>query len=167
MRINFKLHNTNFPFRNAGFTLIELLVVITTIAILSGISIFALNNARQSGRDAKRRADLAQIAQGFELFKADCNFYPNTKPAPNSPLTGVSPCSPVNSNRYIEAVPGDPDPDKNYIYAPTPDGCSGNCTGFKLWAALESPPNPIPGYCGGTPTGCGGPTECDFCVINP
>jgi general secretion pathway protein G len=168
MRINFKLQNTNFPLRDAGFTLIELIVVIAIIALLSGISVFALNEARESGRDAKRRGDLAQIAQGIELFKADCNFYPNSIPLPNAALTGVSPCNPTTTNRYIEAMPDDPnDTANNYGYSPLPAGCtaSGTCTRFQLWASLENPPTPLPGYCNANPGTCGG--TCNFCIINP
>ena len=92
-----------------GFTLIELVIVISIIALLSGISVFALNNARSSGRDAKRRGDLAQIASGLELYKSDCNVYPNSLPAVDSPLLGnTDPCTLPSTNVYIQAIPGDP-----------------------------------------------------------
>ena len=164
---NLKL-NTKYQLltANLGFTLIELIVVIAIIALLSGISVFALNEARESGRDAKRKGDLAQIAQGIELFKADCNFYPNSLPAPNATLTGVSPCNPTTTNRYIEAMPDDPDTDRDYSYIPYPIGCVINCTRFVVWAMLENPPVvPPPAYCGGVPN-CGFDV-CNFCIINP
>src|SRR5689334_22004949 len=62
--------------KNSGFTLIELLVVISIIAILVGLSIFGLQGARESSRDAKRKADLEQIRSGIEIYRADCNTYP-------------------------------------------------------------------------------------------
>ncbi len=155
-----------------GFTLIELVIVIAIIALLSGISVFALNNARESGRDAKRRGDLAQIAQGIELYKADCNYYPNSVPAPGSTLTGASsfgcfaPGFP--SNRYIEAMPDDPDSaGQDYVYVPLPTtpNCTSTstCSRFQIWASLENPTTPS--YCAPVPPGCGG--TCNFCVINP
>lgn len=155
-----------------GFTLIELMVVISIIAVLSGISIFALNDARVSGRDAKRKADLSHIASGLELYKADCNFYPNATslPGPGNALTGVAPCAVAYSgNRYIEAMPDDPDTSLNYIYVPTTSsggGCAGNCTRFRLWTRLENAPTTLPSYCTSAPS-CGTSGACNFCIVNP
>ena len=46
----------------SGFTLVELLVVMGIIGILAGMSIFALQGARESARDARRKGDLETIA---------------------------------------------------------------------------------------------------------
>lgn len=150
--------------RNKGFTLIELLIVMAIIGLLAGISLFAMSGARESARDTKRKADLETIRSGLELYKADCNYYPNTKPSPGSQLTGVAPCNPVNSNVYIQAIPDDSDSGKNYIYIPLPSGCNNNCTGFRLWTALEEPGS-LPSYCTSAPS-CGS-ASCNYCVISP
>ncbi|KKR30708.1 hypothetical protein A2715_01670 [Candidatus Woesebacteria bacterium RIFCSPHIGHO2_01_FULL_39_32] len=124
-----------------GFTLIELLVVIGIIAILSGISIFALQGARESGRDAKRKADLEVIRSGLELYKADCNRYPPS-PLPDgiNPLQGNSAYGPAcsNSNTYISDVPEDPTSGARYRYVPV------GTTSYSLCTGLEEPPSPIP-----------------------
>ena len=62
----------------SGFTLIELLVVIAIIGLLASIVLLALNGARAKSRDAKRIADVRQIASALELFYNDFNSYPTT-----------------------------------------------------------------------------------------
>lgn len=143
-----------------GFTLIELLVVISIIGILLGLSVFGLQGARTSARDAKRKADLEQIRSGLEIYKADCNNYPLTaQVVGGAALVGASGISGCTGNTYISQVPADIlSPTRTYAY--TSAG-----TSYTLCAALEQAPtptmapNPACGSCGSS--------SCNYRVINP
>jgi type II secretion system protein G len=61
-----------------GFTLIELLVVIAIIGLMAGISVVALNSARQKSRDARRITDIKQLQTALEMFYDDVGQYPTS-----------------------------------------------------------------------------------------
>lgn len=49
-----------------GFTIIELIVVISIIAILLTLTVLIISSSQANARDAKRNADIANIARGLE-----------------------------------------------------------------------------------------------------
>ena len=144
---------------NSAFTLIELLVVMGVIAILTGISIFALQGSREAGRDARRKSDLETIRSGIELFRADCNVYPSNLVAVGSSLQGTVAlgCSPANTNIYIQSVPGDPSSGSGYCYNQT------SSTTDELCATLENVPT-SPSACASCDSGSG---NGNYRVISP
>jgi len=147
--------------KNSGFTLIELLVVIAIIGILLAIATFGMAGARADSRDAKRKADLETIRSGLELYKSDCNKYPDTADFPDAgePLVGTDTTGAcLTTNKYIEVTPGDPVPADNRIYYYNYD--SVNRT-YELCAALEGGGS---GSCSGS---CGTGISCNYRVRNP
>jgi len=63
--------------RNA-FTLLEILVVISIIGILVVLGTAAYSTTQKKGRDARRKADIKAIQNGFEQYHAKNNAYPTT-----------------------------------------------------------------------------------------
>jgi len=170
MKINFRsngltlrktsLHDKHVNVRQ-GFTLIELLIVITIIAILTGISVFALQGSREAARNARRKADLETLRAGLELFKADCNVYPTSLPNVGDRLNGAYGCAVAGNvnNIYIQSIPNDPTSTTTtttgYSYTRnTP-------TTYTLCSHLEDS--------SATVTGCGScnPSTCRYKVVNP
>lgn len=136
-----------------AFTLIELLIVMGIIAVLAGMSLFALEGSRESARDARRKGDLETIRSGLELYKADCGEYPLAIVA-GSPLNGDG-TNCLAANVYIQTVPDDPIATDDYAYSPAspPDT-------YTLCAALEGVSTAA--------SGCGScVSTCTYRVDNP
>lgn len=140
-----------------GFTLIELLVVISIIGILMAVSIFGLNGARESARDARRKSDLELIRSGIELYKADCNDYPATLTFGSRLIGDNTPTSCSSNNTYISGIPTDPTVGKNYRYSRL------TATTYEICASLEQGTGTQ--SCGGS-SNCGS-SNCNYKVINP
>lgn len=139
-----------------GFTLIELLVVISIVAILVGLSFFGLQGARESSRDAKRKADLETLRSGLEIFKSDCNKYPTANIVSLTSLTGDgSTSSCALTNTYLSSIPADPvSATRSYRY-------SSDGTTYYVCAALEQGTGSV--SCGGN---CG-TVACNYKITNP
>lgn len=151
--------------KQRGFTLIELLVVIAITAIMIGLSVFGIQGARESARDANRKSDLEQLRSGLEIYKSDCGVYP----APDSyqvdsPLHGTQSSGSCSTDSvYISNVPSDPISTQRYFYArPT-------VYTYVLCAALEQTPIsnvPTGTTCqGASGENCG--VACNYYITNP
>lgn len=140
-----------------GFTLIELLVVIGIIALLAGAILVSTNNARDKGKDARRKRDLLAINAALTAFYADWHAWPRDISASNiydyvstsTEATGWIP----NLNQYFTngKTPTDPLPSSgsgggtdacdnlNFIYCYR---LSTDLKTYVLWAQLDNTNDP-------------------------
>ncbi|MBI4118790.1 MAG: type II secretion system protein [Parcubacteria group bacterium] len=114
---------------SAGFTLVELLVVITIIGILASIALVSLNSARVKARDARRLADVRQIALALEFCYNEIGTY---IPASTFPSAGQALA--CGGTTYITAMPGNPG-GGNYEYGVNNDS---NPQKYVLGTLLEA-----------------------------
>ena len=138
--------------KTKGFTLIELLVVMAVISILAAMSLFALQGARATARDARRKGDLESIAIALEIYKSDCHEYPV---ALNGGASLQDNCTGANVV-YMEKVFQDPlGMDYRYFRLTTqtynlcstledstagaPSGCPPSCTGEPCRYKVNNP----------------------------
>lgn len=137
-RLNDKLH-PRIPSLNKekGFTLVELLIVIAVLGVLAGVLIIAINPAAQmrKARDTKRKANVAQIQHGIELYRSDRGTYPE-----QSRLSSCGSSLIEGSVTYISNIPCDPTGGA-YVYDSTPDTGTAIYT-YSVRACLENVNDP-------------------------
>ena len=69
--------------RKNGFTLIELIMVISIIAVLAGLLIPIIGNAKRLAKEAQCRSQLGTIKASLSLYKDTNGFYPEAFGAPD------------------------------------------------------------------------------------
>ena len=77
-------------FRPRGFTLIELLTVIAIIALLIGILLPSLSQARTQAKNLRTRGMLKGVEGAVEMFRVDNQKERELKPSGGIPLSSLA-----------------------------------------------------------------------------
>lgn len=141
----------------AGFTLIELLVVIAIIGLLASVVLLALNSARAKSRDAKRLADIRQIASALELYFNDNSGYATGTAGVLSATSAVG-----LAPKYIGLYPTAPTPQDGSCAAASTDLLGNLGNQYFYSAGTGSGATYTLGFCLGAQTGGYGPGPHDL-----
>lgn len=141
-----------------GFTLIEILIVVAIIAILASVVLVGLGPTQQSGRDARRLADLHEVQNALELFYNKCGYYPGqlTSGACTAGLPGTAKypatagtsiyggvagsLTAASAGLGLNTIPNDPTSGATYRYTVN---AASNPTSYILGATLENGNNAV------------------------
>lgn len=116
-----------------AFTLIELLVIIVILGSLAALLSGNFVNSLKKGRDAKRKADINQIQKSLEMYYEDKRAYPTEL------IFGTLFRDSATQKIYMQKVPNDPLPNKDYGYEADSSGLY-----YRLYACLENAQQILP-----------------------
>lgn len=132
--------------KSAGFTLIEILVVVTIIGLLTLTAVVTYSAFLKQSRDAKRKADLGQVAAALEMYRSNNDTYPVGSVWATTLNVLTTPVV------YIQSLPTDPK-SSSYSYYYT-----GSISDYTVGAYLEGGGTTcFAGQCGGSCNYCLGP----------
>lgn len=163
------MKKSTFTTRN-GFTLIELMIVMVLLAILVAIGTGSFMSSQKKSRDAKRKADLRQVAVTLEAYYNDMGRYPA---ASGGQMMGCgigasgacawggawSNTSTTPETVYMYVLPTESVPGRSMYYATDAGG-----TYFRLYGLLENTQDEGAGVNQGgySGTNCGGSVLCTY-----
>ena len=107
-----------------GFTLVELLIVISIIAIIAGIILGSMAEARAKGRDASKIRSMGEIQKALSLYYLQNGGYPESSNVVNGMQSLVT-------AGFIPSFPSE------IRYLGTGVSVGGVCSGYQLGTTLE------------------------------
>jgi prepilin-type N-terminal cleavage/methylation domain-containing protein len=137
-------------FKNSqkAFTIVELLVTVVIIALLTGIVVARLSDAKLKSRDAKRVSDINQLQLALDLYFDRCNQYPQLSATNHlMDLTASNGCptlsdgTQITFGTFLSKIPTPPT-SLDYIYGlvgPNNSTTYTAPTDYVLRATLERP----------------------------
>lgn len=151
---------------SAGFTLIELLVVIGIIGVLASVVLVSVRSASERGKDARRVADVATIADALLLYERRYGNYMETGSGCGSGGNGtgffnfqgtysgqsypISMAQCLVNEGFVKSIIIDPSGQtttdgvsKNHVYAKYT--CTGTYAGTYIFASLAGQPRFVDG----------------------
>jgi prepilin-type N-terminal cleavage/methylation domain-containing protein len=138
-----------------AFTLIETIVTVFIVAILASFVFVQINDSINSGKDAKRKADIALLANAVVSYSAD---HYSSKPIDEDGCDIEGTCSSDIENSlklYLSTFPKDPNPAAHYKYRSDGTNCFvstvlSNGKTFEYECDIDAVASglPVPGACG-------------------
>jgi type II secretion system protein G len=148
--------------KKLGFSLLEIMVVVAIIGILILLGLSNYTRSQARSRDAKRKNDLVQLANAFELYHLDYRAYPESDGG--KILVGGTPLEWGEAFTeagvvYMAETPDDP-AGHDYFYESVAEG-----EGYRFYASLENQDDEdAKGYY--NEVDCGG-ASCNYAVTSP
>lgn len=124
--------------KQKGFTLIELLVVIAIVGLLATVAMVALKNAREKGRDTRRKGDLRQVATALDLYLAGAGAGRYPIQATFDCLGNTSLVAALKDGGLMAALPTDPRSERTSVARGCYNYQSTDGIDYKIRGNLES-----------------------------
>lgn len=111
------------------------MVVISIIGLLASIILIALNNARMSGRDALRVAQVKQLGTAIQLYYDKHQAYPNCDTTIGGGDAWCGDCSSAGSGEFKIAL--QPLVDEGFITQIPQDPINNSCYSYQYYIGSE------------------------------
>ncbi len=114
-----------------GFSLVELMLVVAIVVALTVVTISWLMQARETGRDAARTADVKKVSLALDMYYEQCRQHPATLST-----TAANGCP--SGTTFADFLPDIPTDPLGSVYAYDTNGAGNNHDAYVVRATLEA-----------------------------